>query len=440
MMAFAPIEEAVDAIARNGIVIVVDGEDRENEGDLIMAAEAATPEKIAFFLAHTSGVICVPLTPERLDELDLPLMVSANTESQRTAFTVSVDARDGTTTGISASDRAATVRALIDPRTKRDDLNRPGHIFPLRYRPGGVLKRAGHTEAAVDLARLAGKSAAGVLCEVVSADKANMARLPELEELAARHRMPIISIADLVRYRSRNERLVKRIAGPVRIPSEWGDFAGYAYQSVLDGEEHLAVVSGQVSGKPNVLVRVHSECLTGDVFGSLRCDCGPQLHAAFELIATEGSGVVVYLRGHEGRGIGLAHKLRAYSLQEQGHDTVDANLELGLPVDSREYGIGAQILVDLGVSTMRLMTNNPMKYTGLDGYGLDIVGRVPLNTAPNVENHRYLTTKRDRMGHLLTGLDDAAGLDIKSANSNNGKKPGARESATSPDRQEIDVD
>ncbi|MFZ0668487.1 MAG: bifunctional 3,4-dihydroxy-2-butanone-4-phosphate synthase/GTP cyclohydrolase II [Acidimicrobiales bacterium] len=408
-MGFAPIERAVETIAQGGIVVVVDGEDRENEGDLIMAAEAATPEKIAFFLAHTSGVICVPLTAERLEELDLPLMVVANTESQRTAFTVSVDARFGTTTGISASDRATTVRALIDPGTKPHDLNRPGHIFPLRYRPGGVLKRAGHTEAAVDLARMAGMTPAGVLCEVVSEDKSQMARLPELEAFAELHGMPIISIGDLVRYRHRNERLVRRIAGPVRIPSEWGQFSGYAYESVLDGEEHLAIVKGEVAGRENVLVRVHSECLTGDVFGSLRCDCGSQLHSALKFISDEGAGVVVYLRGHEGRGIGLAHKLRAYSLQEQGHDTVDANLELGLPVDSREYGIGAQILVDLGVTTMRVMTNNPMKYTGLDGYGLDIVGRVPLNTEPNAENHAYLMTKRDRLGHLLTGLDGRFG-------------------------------
>jgi 3,4-dihydroxy 2-butanone 4-phosphate synthase / GTP cyclohydrolase II len=404
-MGFAPIDKAIEAIARGEVVIVVDGEDRENEGDLIMAAEAATPEKLAFFLSHTSGVVCVPLTPERLDELDLPLMVSANTESQRTAFTVSVDARFGTTTGISAADRAATVQALVNPETRPRDLNRPGHIFPLRYRPGGVLKRAGHTEAAVDLARLAGMKPAGMLCEVVTADKARMARLDDLEILAEQHGMLLISIADLIRYRSRTERLVKRIAGPVRIPSEWGDFTGYAYESVLDGEQHLAVVAGDIQDRQNVLVRVHSECLTGDVFGSRRCDCGSQLQASFGLIATEGSGVVVYLRGHEGRGIGLAHKLRAYSLQEQGHDTVDANIELGLPVDSREYGIGAQILVDLGVTTMRVMTNNPMKYTGLDGFGLDIVERVPLNTVPNAENHRYLMTKRDRLGHLITGLD-----------------------------------
>jgi 3,4-dihydroxy 2-butanone 4-phosphate synthase/GTP cyclohydrolase II len=416
-MAFAPIEKAVEAISKGEIVIVVDGEDRENEGDLIMAAEAVTPAKIAFFLAHTSGVICVPLMPERLDELDLPLMVSANTESQRTAFTVSVDAGIGTTTGISASDRAATVQALVDPLTSPKDLNRPGHIFPLRYRPGGVLKRAGHTEAAVDLATMAGMAPAGVLCEVVSEDKSRMATLDELEILAKREGMLIISIADLVRYRSRTERLVERIAGPVRIPSEWGDFSGYAYRSVLDGEQHLAVVAGDIAGKSDVLVRVHSECLTGDVFGSLRCDCGPQLHAAFGLIAEEGSGVVVYLRGHEGRGIGLAHKLRAYSLQEQGRDTVDANLELGLPVDSREYGIGAQILMDLGVTTMRVMTNNPMKYTGLDGFGLGIVERVPLNTEPNPENRAYLETKRDRLGHLLTGLD------VKRVPKTNGDSP-----------------
>jgi 3,4-dihydroxy 2-butanone 4-phosphate synthase/GTP cyclohydrolase II len=440
VMGFASIEKAVEAISKGEIVIVVDGEDRENEGDLIMAAEAATPEKMAFFLAHTSGVVCTPLTPERLDELEIPLMVSSNTESQRTAFTVSVDARTGTTTGISAADRAATVRALVDPRTRPSDLNRPGHIFPLRYRPGGVLKRAGHTEAAVDLARMAGLEPAGMLCEVVSADKSRMARLDELEQLAELHDMPIISIADLVRYRSRTERLVKRIAGPVRIPSEWGDFAGYAYESVLDGEEHLAVVAGDIANRENVLVRVHSECLTGDVFGSLRCDCGSQLHSAFELIAKEGSGVVVYLRGHEGRGIGLAHKLRAYSLQEQGHDTVDANLELGLPVDSREYGIGAQILVDLGVTTMKVMTNNPMKYTGLDGYGLDIVERVPLNTEPNAENRAYLLTKRDRLGHLLTGLDPSVATSFAKTGPSNGNAVRNGDAGDGVTSEELDVD
>jgi len=331
--------------------------------------------------------------------------VSTNTESQRTAFTVSVDARRGTTTGISAEDRARTIHALIDPHTRPSDLNRPGHIFPLRARAGGVLKRAGHTEATIDLCRAAGLSPAGILCEITSADKASMARLPDLERFAERHGLVLISIADVIRYRRRKEMLVRRIAGPARIPTDFGDFTGYAYESVLDGEHHLAVVRGDVAGRGDVLVRVHSECLTGDVFGSLRCDCGSQLRKALGLIAKEDCGVLVYLRGHEGRGIGLAHKLRAYGLQEQGHDTVDANLELGLPVDNREYGIGAQILVDLGVTTMRLMTNNVSKYGGLEGFGLEIVDRVPLPPSLNPENLSYLRTKRDRLGHLLEGLD-----------------------------------
>ncbi len=404
-MPFSTIQQAIAAIGRGGMVVVVDDEDRENEGDLVMAAEAVTPEKIAFFLAHTSGVICVPLMPERADQLDLPLMVSANTEAQRTAFTVSVDARHATTTGISAADRAATVAALIDPATRPTDLSRPGHIFPLRYRPGGVLKRAGHTEATVDLARAAGMAPAGVLCEIVTEDKSAMARLPELERFAEDHGLPLISIAELIRYRRRTEKLVRRVS-EARIPVGGGAFAAYVYESVLDGEQHLALVMGDVAGEKDVLVRVHSECLTGDVFGSLRCDCGPQLRAALDRIEQEGRGVLVYLRGHEGRGIGLGHKIRAYRLQEDGHDTVDANLAQGLPVDSREYGIGAQILVDLGVTTMRVMTNNPMKYGGLEGFGLDIVERVPLATAPNPENIEYLRTKRQRMGHLLDGLDD----------------------------------
>ena len=404
-MPFSTVEDAIAAVGRGEIVVVVDDEDRENEGDLIMAADAVTPEKIAFFIAHTSGLICVPLTPERVEHLDLPLMVSNNTEMQRTAFTVSVDARLGTTTGISASDRSVTIQALADPRTRPTDLNRPGHIFPLRYRPGGVLKRAGHTEAAVDLARAAGMSPAGVLCEVVSEDKSTMARLPELEKFAATHQLLLISIADLIRYRRRNDKLVRRISS-ARIPTEHGEFTAVAYESVLDGEQHVALVKGEVDGQPNVLVRVHSECLTGDAFGSLRCDCGPQLQGAMAAIAEAGSGVVVYLRGHEGRGIGLAHKLRAYSLQEEGLDTVDANLELGLPSDSREYGIGAQILVDLGITTMRLMTNNPTKYGGLEGFGLDIVERVNIQPVANPENIKYLRTKRERMGHLLDGLDD----------------------------------
>ena len=404
-MGLATIEEAVAQLRNGGMVVVVDDEDRENEGDLVMAAEDVTAESMAIYLEYTSGIFCVPLESERADELDLPLMVIANTEAQRTAFTVSVDFRHGTTTGISAHDRAATVRALIDPATRPNDLNRPGHIFPLRYRPGGVLKRAGHTEATIDLCRLAGKKLAGVLCEIVTADKSDMARLPELQAFAEQHHLPIVTIADLVRYRRRNEKLVKRVAES-SLPTEFGQFQAYVFESVLDGEQHMALVYGDISSTRNLLVRVHSECLTGDALGSLRCDCGPQLHTALAKIAAEGAGVVVYLRGHEGRGIGLGHKIRAYALQEEGRDTVDANLEQGLPVDSREYGIGAQILVDLGVTSMRLMTNNPIKYGGLEGFGLNIVERVPLESRPTSFNIDYLRTKRERMGHLLEGLDD----------------------------------
>jgi len=405
MTAFASIADAVAAIAAGRMVVVVDDADRENEGDLIMAAEAATPETIAFFVRHTSGVICTPMLGERLDELDLPLMVATNTAPYRTAFTVSVDASRGTTTGISAADRATTITALIGPATRPGDLVRPGHIFPLRYREGGVLMRAGHTEAAVDLARMAGCYPAAVLCELVDED-GGMARLPELERFAERHGLPLISIAGLIRYRRQREKLVKRVA-EARIPTRWGEFTAYAYESLLDGEQHLAMVKGAVQGEENVLVRVHSECLTGDALGSLRCDCGPQLEDALRLIADAGLGAVVYLRGHEGRGIGLSHKLRAYNLQEQGRDTVDANLDLGLPVDGRDYGMGSQILVDLGVTTMRLLTNNPAKYGGLDGFGLQIVERVPLQSQSNPENLRYLRTKRERMGHLLELPDDA---------------------------------
>lgn len=403
-MGLSSVEEAIEQFRRGGMVVVVDDEDRENEGDLIMAAEDATPEAMAFFLEHTSGLFCVPLEGDRADALDLPLMVVANTEVQRTAFTVSVDYRHGTTTGISASDRAATIRALVDPATRPTDLNRPGHIFPLRYRPGGVLKRAGHTEAAVDLARLAGKSPAGVLCEIVSADKSDMARLGELEVFAAKHSLPLISIAELIRYRRHHEKLVRRVA-VASLPTEFGTFDAYVFESILDSEQHMALVYGDVDQRRDVLVRVHSECLTGDALGSLRCDCGPQLHLALAKIAAEGAGVVVYLRGHEGRGIGLGHKIRAYALQEEGRDTVEANQELGLPVDSREYGIGAQILVDLGVTSMRLLTNNPAKYGGLEGFGLNIVERVPLESLPTSFNIDYLRTKRERMGHLLEGLD-----------------------------------
>ncbi|MDP9005388.1 MAG: bifunctional 3,4-dihydroxy-2-butanone-4-phosphate synthase/GTP cyclohydrolase II [Actinomycetota bacterium] len=407
----ASIDAAVAAVARGEVVVVVDDEDRENEGDLVMAAEFADAERIAFFVRHTSGLICMPMMGSRLDELELPLMVVDNTESQRTAFTVTVDYRHGTTTGISAADRAATIQALIDPSTKPTDLARPGHILPLRYREGGVLKRAGHTEAAVDLARMAGLVPAGVLCEVVN-DDGTMARGPDLERFCADHGLLMISIADLIRHRRQGEKLVRRVA-EARIPTEWGDFTCYVYESILDGEQHLAMVKGAVQGQDGVLVRVHSECLTGDVFGSLRCDCGVQVDAAMQLIAEEALGVVVYLRGHEGRGIGLGHKIRAYGLQDQGRDTVDANVELGFPPDTREYGIGAQILVDLGITTMRYMTNNPAKYGGLEGYGLRIVERVPLESVPNPENIRYLRTKRERMGHLLPNLDDRPAPDME---------------------------
>jgi 3,4-dihydroxy 2-butanone 4-phosphate synthase/GTP cyclohydrolase II len=401
-MPTATIEEAVAAIGAGRMVVVVDDEDREDEGDLIISAEHATPEVMGFFVRHTSGLICASITNARADELDLPLMVERNTEAQRTAFTVTVDYRVGTTTGISAQDRSATARALVDARTGPDDLARPGHLHVLRARDGGVLKRAGHTEAAVDLARMAGLAPAGVLCEIVTEDGMGMARRDDLEAFAAAHDLPLITIADLIRYRRQTERLVRRTA-EARLPTEFGDFRCIAYQSVLDGETHLAFVMGEPAGEPNVLVRVHSECLTGDVFGSRRCDCGAQLHGALRRIASDGLGVVVYLRGHEGRGIGIAHKLRAYELQDGGLDTVDANVELGLPVDSREYGIGAQILVDLGVTTMRLMTNNPAKRGGLEGYGLQIVERIPIHVEPNEENIRYLRTKRDRLGHLIEG-------------------------------------
>jgi 3,4-dihydroxy 2-butanone 4-phosphate synthase/GTP cyclohydrolase II len=404
-MALDDIEKAIAAIARGEIVVVVDDEDRENEGDLIMAAEFATPEKIAFFLHHTSGYICAPITAQRARELDLPPMVVDNTESMRTAFLVTIDLKAGTSTGISAHDRAATIQALVDPGTRPADLARPGHVLPLEAREGGVLKRAGHTEAAVDLARLAGCYPAGVLCEIVDEKKMDMARLPELERFAEEHDLLIISIADLVKYRRQNEKLVRRVA-EARIPTQYGDFTCFAYESLLDGVEHLAFVKGAPAGEDDVLVRVHSECLTGDVFGSLRCDCGPQLDSAMRRVAEEGLGVIVYLRGHEGRGIGIANKLRAYELQEQGYDTVDANTQLGFHADRREYGIGAQILVDQGITTMRYLTNNPAKYGGLAGYGLEIVDRVPLEIAPNPENINYLRTKRERMGHLLEGLDD----------------------------------
>ena len=403
---FDPIEDAIADIAAGRMVVVVDDADRENEGDLIMAADLVTPESIAFMVRHTSGVICVPVVGERLDELQIPLMVHGGTDFQGTAFTVSIDSRRGTTTGISAADRAATVRAVVDPATRPEDLARPGHVFPLRYREGGVLKRAGHTEAAVDLARLAGLTPAGVLCEVVNED-GTMARLPELIRFARRHGLRIVSIADLIEHRRKREKLVRLVA-EATIPTPYGEFRSSAYESLVDDRVHVAMVLGEVGDGQRILVRVHSECLTGDVFGSLRCDCGTQLDRALARIGEEGRGVVLYIRGHEGRAIGLTHKLRAYRLQEEGKDTVEANLELGFPADPRDYGIGAQILYDLGVRSMRLLTNNPAKRAGLEGYGLSIAERVPLETSPTPENLAYLRAKREKLGHLLDGLEERA--------------------------------
>ena len=403
-----PIEDVIAAVARGEIVVIVDDEDRENEGDFIMAAEFATPEKLAFIVRYSTGVVCCPLTDERCDDLRLPLMVEQNTESQRTAFTDTVDLIEGTTTGISAADRALTLRALADPTLDYKAFARPGHIFPLRARPGGVLKRAGHTEAAVDLARLAGCQPAGIICEIQN-DDGTMMRLEGLRAFCDEHGLLLSSIAQLIEFRRHNERLVEKM-GEAVVPTEFGSFTCVAYRSTIDDVEHLAFVKGDISGDRPMLVRVHSECLTGDVFGSRRCDCGPQLAAAMSIIDREGTGAIVYLRGHEGRGIGIGHKIRAYSLQDQGMDTVDANVELGLPVDSREYGIGAQILADLGVRQIRLMTNNPAKYGGLGGYGLSVVERVPLQTIPTPENEAYLRTKAERMGHLMN-IDTPEGAD-----------------------------
>ena len=397
--AFAPIDDVIAAIARGDMVVLVDDEDRENEGDLIMAAEHVTAEKLAFIIRHTSGVVVAPLTGERCDDLRLPMMVDHNTESHRTAFTVSVDLLEGTSTGISAADRALTIRALADGTVGYQAFARPGHVFPLRAREGGVLKRAGHTEAAVDLARMAGCEPAGVICEIQN-DDGTMARLPQLIEFCRKHNLLLSSIAALVEWRRHKERLVERV-GSARVPTQWGEFECVAYRSTIDGIEHLAFVRGDIGSGAPVLTRVHSECLTGDVFGSLRCDCGDQLSAALQLIAKNDHGVLVYLRGHEGRGIGIGHKIRAYSLQDQGVGTVDANTQLGLLVDSREYGIGAQILADLGAQELRLMTNNPAKYGGIAGYGLRVVERVPIVVTMTDENRAYLSTKRDRLGHLF---------------------------------------
>lgn len=402
------VEAALKAVAEGKFVVVVDDENRENEGDLIMAADRATPEAIAFMVRHTSGVICCAMEGEDLDRLHLTQMVPNNTDPKNTAFTITCDVKHGTSTGISASDRTQTLRTLSDPNAIADDFNRPGHIFPLRYREGGVLKRAGHTEASVDFARLAGCTPVGVLSEVVDDRDGSMARLPKLQEFSKEHDLVLTSIADLVMYRRLREKLVERMGDlPARLPTRYGAFDAYAFRSVLDDMDHVALVlGGNSQAKPSfngpVLVRVHSECCTGDVFGSLRCDCGPQLDFAMREIAKVGCGVLVYLRGQEGRGIGLGHKMRAYALQDKGRDTVQANEELGLPVDSREYGIGAQILADLNVSEIVLMTNNPAKYSGLSGYGLSIVDRMPVQISPNPENEEYLKTKKTKMGHWLS--------------------------------------
>jgi 3,4-dihydroxy 2-butanone 4-phosphate synthase/GTP cyclohydrolase II len=401
--AFATIEEALEDVRAGRVVIVVDDADRENEGDFVLAADRATPEALNFMVTHGRGIVCMPVTQQRLEELRIPLMVSKNNESHGTAFAVSIDIRGRTTTGTSAFDRAATVLAITDMELRPDDIRMPGHVFPLMAQEGGVLKRAGHTEATVDLARLAGLYPAGVLCEVLHPD-GTMARLPELVRVARAHGLKMISIADLIEYRRRREHLVKRTA-EASIPTEHGEFTAFTYESLVDGNVHVAFVLGDVGDGDRILVRVHSECLTGDVFGSLRCDCGDQLAAAVERIGAEGRGVVLYIRGHEGRAIGLTHKLRAYQLQERGRDTVEANVELGFAADPRDYGIGAQILVDLGVRSMRLLTNNPSKRAGLEGYGLSIVEREPLEIRPNARNIEYLRTKRNKLGHLLDGLE-----------------------------------
>jgi 3,4-dihydroxy 2-butanone 4-phosphate synthase/GTP cyclohydrolase II len=393
------VERAITDIKAGKAVVVIDDADRENEGDLIFAAELATPDLVAFMVRYTSGYICVPVTEAEADRLELPPMYHVNQDRRGTAYAVTVDAREGVSTGISATDRARTIRLLADPDASPADFSRPGHIVPLRAKDGGVLRRPGHTEAAVDLAKLAGLRPAGALCEVVSEkNPAGMALTDELRVFADEHDLAMISIADLIAYRRRFEKLVERVAS-ARVPLRYGEYTAVGYASSYDNREHVAFVFGDVGDGEDVLVRVHSECLTGDVFGSLRCDCGPQLDAALGAVAREGRGIVLYIRGHEGRGIGLLHKLQAYQLQDAGADTYEANLELGLPADARDYGTGAQILVDLGVHSMRLLSNNPAKRAGLEGYGLRISGRVPLPTHANPENLRYLETKRDRMGH-----------------------------------------
>ncbi len=398
---FNTIEEAIEDIANGKMIILVDDEDRENEGDLCLAAEKVTPEAINFMAKYGRGLICLSLTPERVEELKLPMMTDENSSPYGTAFTISIEAKKGVTTGISAHDRARTILTAIDPKTRPEDLARPGHVFPLKAKPGGVLQRVGHTEGSVDLARLAGLIPAGVICEIMN-DDGTMARVPELTEFAKRHNLKIVTIKDLIKYRMKTERLVRRIA-QTSLPTKYGDFKAIAYSNMVDSNIHLALVKGDIGNKDNVLVRVHSECLTGDVFGSKRCDCGEQLHRAMEMIEREGKGVILYMR-QEGRGIGLENKLKAYELQDMGLDTVEANIKLGFKPDLRDYGIGAQILVDLGVRNMELMKNNPKKIIGLEGYGLKVVERVPIETSPHDKNIVYLKTKKRKLGHLLENV------------------------------------
>ena len=393
------VETAVEAVRAGRMIIIVDDEDRENEGDLMVAAEKATPEIVNFMARHGRGLVCLPLARERLEELQLPLMVSDNTARFQTAFTVSIDAKRDVTTGISAHDRARTILAAVDPATRPEDLARPGHVFPLQAVEGGVLSRAGQTEAAVDLARLAGLAPAGVICEVMNED-GSMARMPQLEEMSRRFDIPILTIAELIRYRMHNETLVRKLE-ETDLPTSRGRFRIHVYEDTIRGDHHVALVKGEVGGGEPVLVRAHSQCLTGDTFGSVRCDCGEQLRLSMEMIEKEGRGVVLYILNHEGRGIGLANKIRAYAMQDEGADTVEANRRLGFKPDQRDYGIGAQILVALGIRRLRLITNNPRKFVGLTGYGLEIVERVPLEVPPNACNLRYLKTKKEKMGHIL---------------------------------------